>query len=111
MYANPMYLSPSFTGLTNGSRVSLAYRDQWPGIPNTYRTYAFAADHFFETQKSGVGIMALRDDSGQGKLVRQNFSLLYAYEFEVFRGYYMRPGIQIKYSEQNLNLSSVIYPS
>jgi hypothetical protein len=44
VYASPLYLSPSFTGLTNGSRVSLTYRDQWPGIPNTYRTYSLAAD-------------------------------------------------------------------
>jgi len=111
VYASPLYLSPSFTGLTNGSRVSLTYRDQWPGIPNTYRTYSLAADHYFEDYNSGVGLMFLRDDSGDGKLVRQDVSALYAYEFEVYEGIFVRPGIQFKYSERNVNLIDAVMPS
>nr|WP_321453391.1 type IX secretion system membrane protein PorP/SprF [uncultured Carboxylicivirga sp.] len=111
VYANPLYLSPSFTGLTNGSRLSLSYRDQWPGIPNTYSTYAMAADHFFEDYSSGVGLMFLRDDSGDGKLVRQDISALYAYEFEISDGILVRPGIQFKYSERNINLINSVLPS
>ncbi len=111
MYASPLYLSPSFTGLTNGSRVSLTYRDQWPGVPNTYRSYAVAADHFFADYSSGVGIMILRDDSGDGKLVRQDISALYAYEFEVYEDVFVRPGIQFKYAERNINLLNAVLPS
>ncbi len=111
VYANPLYLSPSFTGLSNGSRLSLSYRDQWPGIPNTYRTFAVAADHFFEDYSSGVGVMLLRDDSGGGKLVKQDISVLYAYEFEVFRDIFVRPGIQFKYAERNMNLVDAVLPS
>lgn len=111
MYATPMYLSPSFTGLTEGTRVGLTYRDQWPGIANTYRSYALAADHFFEEYSSGIGLMVLRDDSGQGLLVRQDISALYAYEFEVARDIYIRPGIEFIYKERNLNLIDAIFPS
>jgi len=111
MYANPMYLSPSFTGLSNGTRMSLSYRDQWPGIANTFRSYALAADHFFEEYSSGLGIMVMRDDSGNGLLVRQDISALYAYEFEVARDIYIRPGIEFAYKERNLDLMDAIFPS
>lgn len=111
VYASPLYLSPSFTGLTNGSRVSLAYRDQWPGIPNTYKTYSLAIDHFFEDFSSGLGLMFMRDDSGDGKLVRQDISALYAYEIQVHEDIFVRPGIQFKYAERNLNLINAVMPS
>jgi len=111
MYANPMYLSPSFTGLSNGTRMSLTYRDQWPGIANTFRSYALAADHFFEEYSSGLGIMVMRDDSGNGLLVRQDISALYAYEFEVARNIFIRPGIEFIYKERNLDLMGAIFPS
>ena len=111
MYANPMYLSPSFTGLSNGTRLSLSYRDQWPGIANTFKSYALAADHFFDEYSSGLGIMLMRDDSGSGLLVRQDISVLYAYEFEVARNIFIRPGIEFIYKERNIGLMDAVFPS
>ncbi len=111
MYATPMYLSPSFTGLSNGTRMSLTYRDQWPGIANTFKSYALAADHFFEEYSSGIGVMVLRDDSGNGLLVRQDISVLYAYEFEIAREIFIRPGIEFIYKERNLDIIGAIFPS
>jgi len=111
MYANPMYLSPSFTGLSNGTRASLTYRDQWPGIANTYRSYGLAVDHFFDQYSSGLGIMVMRDDSGNGLLVRQDVSVLYAYEFEIARDIFVRPGIEFIYKQRNLDLMNIILPS
>ena len=31
-YANPLYLSPSLAGATDGARIILNYRNQWPAI-------------------------------------------------------------------------------
>ena len=109
-YAMPLYLSPSFTGLTDGSRLSMDYRDQWPGIPGTYRSFAFAADHFFRDYSSGLGLLMVRDDQGGGQLTKMDIGLLYAYEFEVTRDIFVRPGIQFKYAEQKLDPSSLIPP-
>ena len=107
-YASPLYLSPSFAGLTNGSRLVFNYRDQWPGIPGTYRSLSFSADHFFSDYNSGVGILFVRDDQGSGKLVSQTFGLNYAYEIEVFRDIFVRPGIQFKFAEQKVDPSKLI---
>jgi type IX secretion system PorP/SprF family membrane protein len=109
VYAAPVYLSPSFAGLTDGSRVAMTYRDQWPGIPNTYRTFSFAADHFFDSYNSGVGLVFVSDVQGGGQLVTQNVGFVYAYEFPITRHLYMRPGLNFKYFERKIDPSSLLW--
>ncbi len=98
-YASPLYLSPSFTGLADGSRMTLHYRDQWPSIPGTFKTLSFAFDHYLADFNSGIGIQFYRDDAGNGLLINQNFSFLYAYEIYVSDNMMIRPGIQFKYAQ------------
>ncbi|GAO28143.1 type IX secretion system membrane protein PorP/SprF [Geofilum rubicundum] len=64
VYSSPLYLSPSFAGFTSGGRLALNYRDQWPGVANTFRTYAFSYDEYLSGYNSGVGLLFLRDDQG-----------------------------------------------
>ncbi|SFE11943.1 type IX secretion system membrane protein, PorP/SprF family [Thermophagus xiamenensis] len=109
VYAAPVYLSPSFAGLTDGSRVALSYRDQWPGIPNTYRTISFSADHFFDKYNSGIGLVFVRDDQGGGQLITQNIGMVYAYEFPVTHSIYVRPGLNFKYFERKIDPASLLW--
>lgn len=104
-YASPLYLSPSFTGLSDGSRLSLHYRDQWPSIPGTYKTMSFAFDHYLPGIKSGIGMQFYRDDAGGGLLVNQNFGILYAYEIFVAEDIMIRPGIQFKMAQSFIDPS------
>ncbi len=104
-YASPLYLSPSFTGLTDGSRLALHYRDQWPSIPGTYKTMSFAFDHFISDFNSGVGIQFYRDDAGKGLLINQNIGFLYAYEIYVSDEIMIRPGLQFKMNQSFINPS------
>ncbi len=104
-YASPLYLSPSFTGLTEGSRLALNYRDQWPSIPNTYRTMSFSFDHYFSDYNSGLGFLYFRDDQQKGALINQNVGLSYAYEVYVSRDVMIRPGIQFKYAQSFIDPS------
>lgn len=108
-YANPLYLSPSFTGLTNGSRAALSYRDQWPGIPNAFRTYSFSVDHYMPQYKSGIGLLLMRDDRGAGMLVTQDVGFLYSYEIKVSNEIFVRPGINFKYAERKIDPNKLIF--
>ena len=47
-YATPLYLNPAFTGANVCSRVSLTYRNQWPGISTAYTSYLVSGDHYIE---------------------------------------------------------------
>lgn len=107
VYAAPLYLSPSFAGFTSGGRVILNYRDQWPGIANTYRTYAFSYDEYLPGYNSGVGLLFLRDDQGGGQLITQNLGIQYAYELAVSQDIFIRPGLQFKFAERKIDPSKL----
>lgn len=105
VYSSPLYLSPSFAGFTSGGRLILNYRDQWPGIANTYRTYAFSYDQYLSRLNSGIGLLLLRDDQGGGQLVTQNIGIVYAYELPLTSEIFFRPGLQFKYAERKIDPS------
>ncbi len=107
-YETPLYLSPSFTGLTNGCRISLTYRNQWPGIGTAYQNYLLCADHFLERYSSGIGLMWLCDNQGKGLLTDNKVSLLYAYEFAINKSLFVRPGISFTFGQRKLDQSKMI---
>jgi type IX secretion system PorP/SprF family membrane protein len=111
-----MTLAPSFTGLTEASRLSLNYRDQWPAIPGVFRTYSIGVDHYFDRAKSGVGLLVFRDVAGEGKLGLFESSLLYSYRIKIGqkRGninneWFLRPGIQFKYSQRSIDFEKLTF--
>src|SRR5690554_7969849 len=67
VYSSPLYLSPSFAGFTSGGRLIANYRDQWPGISNTFRTYAVSYDQYLRDYNSGLGLLIMRDDQGRSE--------------------------------------------
>jgi len=105
VYASPLYLGPSFAGFTSGGRAIINFRDQWPGIPGTFRTMAFSYDEYLHGFNSGVGLFFLRDDQGGGQLVRQDLGLQYAYELPLTHQIFFRPGLQFKVTERKLDPS------
>lgn len=108
-YAAPMLISPSFAGLSYGSRISMNYRNQWPGATSPYVNYALSWDGFFEKYDSGVGVLFNRNDQGSGMYVYQNLSLLYSYDLEIKRGFYIRPGMQFQFVDRAINYDKLFF--
>ena len=115
-YSTPMTIAPSFAGLTEASRLSLNYRDQWPAIPGTFTTYSVGVDNYFKRAKSGVGLLVFRDVAGVGKLGLTEASLLYSYKIKIGqkRGninseWFLRPGIQFKYSRRSIDFEKLTF--
>lgn len=102
-YAAPLYIAPSFAGGTDGSRVVMNYRNQWPSIPGAFVTYAFSFDHYFHNYNSGVGLLMTRDQAGSGRLANNSASLLYSYNFKLDHRWTMRPGVSFSYSERTID--------
>ncbi|MBP5419619.1 MAG: PorP/SprF family type IX secretion system membrane protein [Bacteroidales bacterium] len=107
-YEAPLYLSPSFTGLTNGTRIGANYRNQWPGIGNVYQNYSIFADHFFDQFNSGLGVLWLCDNMGKGLVVDNEFALLYSYEVPINSYLFLRPGISFKFGERKIDRSKMV---
>ncbi len=115
-YSTPMTIAPSFAGLTEASRLSLNYRDQWPAVPGVFRTFSAGVDNYFKRAKSGVGLLVFRDVAGEGSLGLTEASLLYSYKIKVGqkRGninseWFLRPGIQFKYSQRSVDFEKLTF--
>ncbi len=115
-YSTPMTIAPSFAGLTEASRLSLNYRDQWPAIPGVFRTFSAGVDNYFKRAKSGVGLLVFRDVAGEGNLGLTEASLLYSYKIKIGqkRGnrnseWFLRPGIQFKYSQRSVDFEKLTF--
>ncbi|MCK4662344.1 MAG: type IX secretion system membrane protein PorP/SprF [Bacteroidales bacterium] len=106
-YATPLYLSPSFAGISSGSRVVLNFRDQWPKMPGRFITFAVSGDHNLRSLKSGVGILITRDQIGSGKLSTTNVGGLYSYRIKINRNWTIRPGLHLMYTQKSIDYYSL----
>ncbi|MEA3478433.1 MAG: PorP/SprF family type IX secretion system membrane protein, partial [Bacteroidota bacterium] len=108
-YANPLYLAPSFAGATEENRLVLNYRNQWPSIPGVFLTYSFSFDHYFANFNSGVGVLVTHDRAGSGRLSNTNVGILYSYNIKINKNFFVRPGIQLYYTQRGLDFWRLVF--
>jgi len=106
-YASPLYLAPSFSGSTDGDRINVNYRNQWPDISKSFQTYSVGYDHYFPHLKSGFGLLLFREQAGASVLATTNVGITYAYKFRFRNGWRISPGIGFYYTQRNLNFNSL----
>ena len=109
-YSAPNVLSPSLAGSSGGTRFVSNYRNQWPGIANTYQTYAFAADMYLNTYKSGVGILFVTDKAGTASLNTSYLGLQYSYRVKLGDYWQFVPGMQFTLGQKSLDRSKLVFP-
>ena len=110
-YANPLYLSPSFTGATNEYRLAVNYRDQWPAVPGVFNTYSISFDKAMPNFNSGIGVLATYDVAGSGNLSTTNIGLLYSYDFNINKEWHIRPGVEFKFYYLGLDIGKLVFNS
>lgn len=108
-YAAPLYLGPSMAGATDGGRLGLNFRDQWPKLSGKFITYAVSYDQYIARYYSGVGILFLRDDAGGGKLTTTQVGLNYSYRIRASKDLVLQPGLQFQYYERRVNFSKLTF--
>jgi type IX secretion system PorP/SprF family membrane protein len=111
-YSAPLVLAPSFTGSVEQSRIIANFRDQWPGIPGTYTTFSASYDQYFPKIKSGMGLLALKDQAGSGDLGLLEVGFLYSWEGTITKqngGWYFKPGIEFKMVQRSIDFHKLIF--
>lgn len=93
-YTNSILYNPAFTGNTDLGRFALSYRNQWPGIPGNFVSYAGSYEHFAGTINSGFGLQFLNDKAGSGGLTTTGINLSYAYQMVFSRKLAMMAGLK-----------------
>ena len=108
-YSVPLYLAPSFAGATQEHRIATTYRNQWPGLPGAFVTYAFSYDHYFANFNSGIGLLIMRDVAGSGDLSTTNVGMQYSYDIKLTDFWHIRPGLHILYTQRGLNFAKLLW--
>lgn len=106
-YANPLYLSPSLAGATDGARIILNYRNQWPAITKAYSTYSASFDNFFPLFNSGIGAYVMQDRAGSAGLTSTNAAAQYSYNLQINKQWQVIPAIQFEYGNKAIDLAKV----
>lgn len=107
-YAAPLYLSPSFTGSVNGSRIITNFRDQWPEISRAFVNQALSYDKYFPGLGSGIGILLTRDQKGALGYHTSSVGLLYAYDIRINHRIHFKPGLEFQYAFSGLDKDKMI---
>ena len=108
-YATPMYLNPAFTGANVCSRFVMTYRNQWPGISDSYKSYMASFDHGFVRSHVGIGLTVGMDEAGAGSLRTTLINPSISYEAQINHSSLLRFGIQPGFGIKSINMSRLVF--
>ena len=108
-YANPLYLNPAFAGTAHCPRLSLNYRNQWPGISGSFITTSASYDQHVDGLSGGVGLLVWQDRAGEGTLTTTNVSGIYSYQVPVTRRFSIKAGLQATWAQKKVDWSKLTF--
>ena len=109
-YANPLYLSPSLAGSTDGGRLIVNYRNQWPEVSKAFSTYSVSVDNFFPSFNSGIGFYLIQDRAGTAGLTTTNAAFQYSYNLIIADQWQVVPAVQFAYGNKAIDFSKAVFP-
>lgn len=108
-YANPLYLNPAFAGTARCPRLVMNYRNQWPALSGSFVTSSASYDQHVETLHGGLGLIAVRDQAGEGTLTTTTISGIYSYQMALSRTFSLKAGFQATYMQKALDWSKLTF--
>lgn len=109
-YAMPLQINPGFAGSSFAPRINLAYRNQWAGFNNAYRTYAASYEQSLDQLNSGIGFNLEGDNAGAGILRSTRLSAVYAYQLNVSDDLAFKLGVEAGAWQTNLDWDKLTFP-
>ncbi|HPI07224.1 MAG TPA: type IX secretion system membrane protein PorP/SprF [Saprospiraceae bacterium] len=109
-YAMPLQINPGFAGSSFAPRIGLAYRNQWAGFSNAYRTYAASYEQKLDRLNSGIGFNLEGDNAGAGILRSTRLSAVYAYQLNVNDELAFKLGVEAGAWQTNLDWDKLTFP-
>jgi len=108
-YANPLYLNPALAGGKLVQRVTLNYRNQWPGISKGYVSYHATWDQLIEKISGGIGVIVNNDAGSGGLYNRFSASGIYSYRLQASRNLVFNAALQAGYLQYKLDWDKKIF--
>ena len=108
-YANPLYLNPAFAGSVRCPRISMNYRNQWPGLNRTFITYSASYDQHVEAISGGLGLILMNDKAGNGTLSKTDIGAIYSYALNLSRNFTIRTALQANYVQERVDWDKLTF--
>src|SRR6478735_7843067 len=108
-YASPMLLNPAFTGINACSKVTMQYRNQWPGISDIFKTKLLTFDHNIKNSNFGFGCILGVDEAGSGNLKTTIIRPAVSYQAKFNRNSAIRFGIQPGFGFKKVNYDNLVF--
>jgi type IX secretion system PorP/SprF family membrane protein len=103
VYTNPAMAGTAFCGRNSAGRMSINYRNQWPSLPGTFRTFNASYDQHYEKIGGGIGLMATYDRAGAGQLTTTSVSGVYSYVLPINKYFFLRAGLQASFVQKAID--------
>ena len=109
-YAAPLQLNPAFAGNTYTPHIAINYRNQWPSLNQAYVSYSVSYSQFFKKFNSGIGLMILADDAGQGLYKTNKIGGFYSYRLEMGNNLFLKLGVEASFIRISLGWDKFQFP-
>jgi len=93
-YSAPLQLNPAFAGNTHTPHIAINYRNEWPSLNQAYVSYSVSYSQFFKDFNSGIGLMVLADDAGNGLYKTNRVSGFYSYRLAINDNLFIKLGLE-----------------
>ncbi|MDR0971016.1 MAG: type IX secretion system membrane protein PorP/SprF [Bacteroidales bacterium] len=106
-YANPLYINPALAGANVCPRVSISFRDQWPGLGG-FTTETVSYDQYIDFLSGGVGVILMGDQQGS-VFNKTSASLMYSLRLKLTRDIFLNLALQASVANNSLDYSGLTY--
>jgi type IX secretion system PorP/SprF family membrane protein len=107
----PVYFNPAFTGLNTGLRARFTFRDQWPNLPASFKSYFFSADVGERNLpgSGGFGLIVNSDNEGLGFIRNLSIGLNVSVRIPLSDYIISQLGIRASVVQKSLNWDDFVY--
>ncbi len=97
------------TGATELTRIGANYRNQWPGLDQSFNSYSAYIDHYIFDINSGIGLIFNGNRESQANLSTNEVGLLYSYRLRVGTDKFLRLGGQVSYIARDAFFGNLVF--
>jgi len=110
-YNVPSYYNPSYTGLYPGLRINFAFRDQWPTLPEDFKSYFLGVDLGDRglPGSGGIGLIFNQDNEGLGFIRNFSVGLNLSVRIPITKFMTAQVGIKAAFLQKKVNWDDFVF--
>ncbi len=110
-YHVPSFYNPAYTGLYTGMRFNFAFRDQWPSLPNDFKSYFMSIDLGDRNLpgSGGIGLIMNQDNEGFGFIRNFTLGLNLSVRIPITSFMSAQVGIKAAFLQKKINWDDLVF--